>query len=480
MRRTQGAVAARRLLAMLLALGACGREFAAADDLPAAFHAVDRWDATAIGDPGSWGDGLTLTWSIVPDGAIIPSIYTLQGEQTSPSDFVARFDAAFGAGSGPAGDLTERPWFPLVSESLTRWGDLSGIDFAYEPADDGARILAVNAGVAGVRGDIRVGGHAIDGDPRSPDGSPAANILGYGFFPTHGDFVLDTSNLPLFADPAGNHLVLRNTLMHEFGHTLGLAHDAGDADPLTPGAQPGTFLMEAALSTTFDGPQLDDILGIQQLYGDRFEKSPGNDVAANATPLGALARGETAVVGADADSVRVEPTEVDFVSIDAAADVDVFSFSLLGPGAVEVTLTPMGAPYVLVGPSGAPAPVDPRSVGDLMFEVLAADAQTVLASVNATGAGGEEFLNNLRLDAPGEYFVRVAAATATPQLYRLEVAAAVPEGNAAVLAAMGALMCSAAFRTDRKLAGGPRAPGSRTAWRSGSFYLASAAPLAVR
>ena len=53
------------------------------------------------------------------------------------------------------------------------------------------------------------------------------------------------------------------------------------------------FLIEPILSTSFDGPQLDDVLAIQRLYGDAYEKNGGNDTFSVATSLGPLSSAQS-------------------------------------------------------------------------------------------------------------------------------------------------------------------------------------------
>ena len=154
----------------------------------------------------------------------------------------------------------------------------------YEPADDGLD-LGGFPGLLGVRGDIRVGGAVIDG----PGG-----VLGSNGFPNDGDMILDTGEWTAFSNPAGDYLELRNVVMHEHGHGLGLSHvESSDA----------AFLMEPFFDISFDGPQLDDIRGLHRAYGDAWEKShdgQGNNSVMNATPLGPLLSGVTLSLGRDA------------------------------------------------------------------------------------------------------------------------------------------------------------------------------------
>ena len=111
------------------------------------------------------------------------------------------------------------------------------------------------SGVLGMRGDVRIGGAFIDG---------ASGTLAYTWLPNSGDVVIDTGETNFYSNSANNYRQLRNTIMHELGHAFGLLHIESSTDVL---------LMEPFISTSIDGPQLDDIRGIQGFYGDVLERS---------------------------------------------------------------------------------------------------------------------------------------------------------------------------------------------------------------
>ena len=86
------------------------------------------------------------------------------------------------------GGVTQQAWFSNVASVFDRWSEVSGLNFVYEPHDDGAALsnfASAAPGTAGVRGDIRIGGHAIDG---------TSGTLAYNFFPDNGEMILDTSD----------------------------------------------------------------------------------------------------------------------------------------------------------------------------------------------------------------------------------------------------------------------------------------------
>ena len=114
-----------------------------------------RWTNPTGGPSPNRGDGATITWSIVPDGTDVA------GGATGPSDLVAFMDGIYG--DGGATTIADRPWFRLYEEVYESWSTLTGIEFIYEPNDDGAPQGGGNRGVLGVRGDVRIAGAFIDG-----------------------------------------------------------------------------------------------------------------------------------------------------------------------------------------------------------------------------------------------------------------------------------------------------------------------------
>lgn len=349
----------------------------------------NRWSTTATNGGGlSQGDPTTLTWGFIPDGT---SMFGHIGEPTAPSNLIARLDGIYGAGPGGA-DLTQRPWFPLFVSIFDRWAELTNVSYIYEPNDDGAAFgqFSMPNGQLGIRADIRIGGHNIDG---------TNNTLAYNFFPNTGDMVIDTND-NFYNDTANNSLKLRNVLGHEHGHGLGIEH-------VCPVNQ--TKLMEPFATVAFDGPQLDDILAANRGYGDSLEP---NDSSGTAHSLGLLSNGLTSL-----NTV---------VSIDDNDDTDYYSFTVTEAKAVLIEVAPLGETY-LSGPQNfngsctAGSNFNALAQNNLALELRDTNGVTVLASASATGLGDSETISGFNLPGPGTYFVRVSGPQNAAQLYELDL-----------------------------------------------------------
>ncbi len=390
----------------------------------AAFQTVGSGWSFTSGGSSPFGEPAILTWSIVPDQTVMPQG---QGEPASPSSLIAFLDGIHHGGASPGGaDLTQRDWFALVNSAFDRWDAVSGLRFAYEPHDDGVvngvptTRLGSAQGVLGVRGDHRIGGHSIDG-------AISPTIVAYNYFPSNSDMVLDTDEIGRFGNPSGNYLRFRNTLMHEIGHGLGLNHVASAGNE---------FLMEAFLSTSFDGPQFDDILGAHRLYGDRFEENGGNDSPTKATDLGSFVVGHSIKLGKDAADAAVAPADVDFVSINKSADTDYFKFTLSGPSIVDILLTPLGPTYPEGPHGGTEIPFVASAKNNLGLSLYNSTGSSLLGFSTAGGLGVAERIRNFFLPEAGDYLIRISGQQDVAQFYQLDLAV-VPEPTMAILLLTG-------------------------------------------
>lgn len=344
-----------------------------------------RWTSTATNaSTGSNGSPITLTWGFVPDGL---SINGYNGEATSDSNLIAKLNEVY---------TSQATWLPLFQSVFDSWSAVTGVTYVYQPTDDGAS-FDTGTGQLGVRADVRIGGHAMDG----PFG-----ILAYNFYPgteNGGNMVIDTSDFNaatpssaagVFRNLNNNSRALRNTLAHEHGHGLGLAHTIPTDH---------TKLMEPFLNTNFDGQQFDDILGAQSYYGDAYEKGTRNETAANAFNLGALAAGQVSLVSNASTFI---------------GDVDYFKFSLASSRTVGLTLSPVGTTYLQGPQNGSVSNFNASLRANLALNVYAADGTTLLQSANLNGYGLAETINLTNL-AAGTYVVRVSGSGPGAQMYQL-------------------------------------------------------------
>jgi hypothetical protein len=312
------------------------------------------WTATATNGPVSPGQPLTITYSFVPDGT---PIFISITQNTVPSNLFTTLDNAFPGGRAA--------WQTRVRAAFNRFSEFSNITYV-EVSDDGAP-WPTAPGAIGARGDVRICMCPIGDGP-----------LAVNFFPAFGgDMMLDSLDAPLFASPADDFRAFRNVLMHEHGHGVGLDH-------VIP--QNGTKLMEPVLNTGFDGPQEDDIRGVQHLYGDAHE---AKDTTATATFLGGPLR-PVAEAGVQTFSVAE-------AALERAGASDFYSFTALSGAPIAIRVQPVGTTY-LAGPQFVtPSPsVHARATRDLALRLWRrVNAQTgqfsLVAQINFNDAGEAEY-----------------------------------------------------------------------------------------
>ena len=353
--------------------------------LPTAMPALqgdDRWTFTdPDGFTGVEGTPVTIYWSFVPDGTIVPD----GNDATAPSDLIAKLNAAYGASPKP-NDLTQAPWFTLFENAFNFWAETTGNLYIYEPNDDGVDLIDLDnftslPGQIGVRGDVRIGGTRIDGN---------SNVLAFNYFPDVGDMIIDTDDS--FNLGPGRENFFTNVIAHEHGHGLGMSHVC----PVNR-----TKLMEPFASSSFIGPQFDDILTAQALYGDPFERhdnNKNNDSIATANNLGLLN-----------DNFSVSD-----LSIANASDIDLFRFQINGARELSLTLSPTSHAAYLEGEQNSNGTCssgtsfDPSTRQNLILRVLAPDGTTVLASSDSGGLGQPEQLTSVQLpQANQNYYIEI-------------------------------------------------------------------------
>lgn len=379
-----------------------------------ALQVATHWARTATNGSGqgTQGQPVTIRWSIVPDGTPIPA--TDSQESSDPSNLRARMAAIYGGSA--TGDPAAQPWFAVFQAVFDNLAAISGLRFVYEPNDDGVTIdgfaTSSDWGVTGTRGDIRISGHAIDGN---------SGVLAYAYYPDNGDVVVDTND-SYIATITNNSIRLRNIMEHEIGHSLGLDH-------VCPVNQ--TKLMEPFISTAYRGSQFDDILSEQRNYGDPLEvhgSLRNNDSSANATAL-------SPVVGTT--------SAWEWLSIDDSSDADFFSISATTQQQLTVRVIPSD-PILPADPNtdsylegsqnadgtcSAGTAFDPTTQQDLVLDLLASNGSTVTTAAPTKPAGETEEITSFQIPANGTHYIRVRGGSADrAQLYRMEVllAQAVP------------------------------------------------------
>jgi hypothetical protein len=353
-----------------------------------------RWSGTA-------GTPRALTWSFIPDGTSIPAEPGLTSS-AAPSNLFAQMDSKFASAGGRA------TWIAQFQACFDRWAALTGTSYTRITVggndwDDGATFLT-SAGAAGARGDCRIGGRTLDG---------ANGVLAYNYFPSTGDMVIDTSEN--WQSSTNSYRFLRNTVMHEHGHGLGFQHVCSNNSGQ---------LMEPFLSTSFDGPQHDDLRAANQHYGDAYES---NNTSATATILGTLNAG-----GSFNPSTVPAPavSNGSLTSISNDGDVDFYRITTTGSINLSVTVTPVGFSYDDNPQNGdgtcaSGSTTNSLTIADLVITLYASNGTTVLTTANATGVGGTETITNFPLTTIGNYFIRVSENN-TPtesQLYTISISA---------------------------------------------------------
>jgi hypothetical protein len=355
---------------------------------------------------GVQGDPRALLWSFVPDGLSIPSGV---GEPVANSDLFARMDSLFAAVGGRAA------WIQAFVRSFQRWEALSGVSYSRVTVggndwDDGA--VWSSSGAAGLRGDVRISMKNIDG---------GSGILAYNSFPGNGvggNMVLDRSET--WQSSTNNFRFLRNTIMHEHGHGLGFSHTCSTNSGI---------LMEPFLSTSFDGPQQDDIRAVQRHYGDPFEP---NNTAATAFPVGTLGTSGTLTIGTIPTTVPGDTisypvvANASLVSIDANGENDFWSVNTTANALVTFTLTPIGSTYddsdqLANGSCDSGNNINAAAIANLTLRITNDTGVTTLGFVNNAASGTAETIPSFLLSGNSTYLVNIAEAD-TPtqsQLYRV-------------------------------------------------------------
>ncbi|MCA9260852.1 MAG: hypothetical protein KDA61_16675, partial [Planctomycetales bacterium] len=202
---------------------------------------------------------------------------------------------------------------------------------------------------------------------------------------------------------------LRNLVIHESGHGVGLGH----AVFVNNSAH---AVMEGGLRTDIWGLQFDDVYALNRQYGDPLERDGGNDSAATATSLGSLTTLGSIAIGLDASDSVVNRTDDDFLSIDGNTDLDYYRFSVDVDGFVNVAVRPLGPTYE----TEQQGVFNATQQCDLRLDVYDAN-ENLLDFSNVNGLGEAEEIGGLYLEQPGEYLVRIRGRQDAAQFYSLSL-----------------------------------------------------------
>ncbi|TVQ33094.1 MAG: hypothetical protein EA376_03300 [Phycisphaeraceae bacterium] len=354
-----------------------------------------RFNAEGSSWSFSPGSTPTLTYSFPPDGTFIPAAFS--SDMAGTNTIHQTLDSLYASAGGRA------TWKQIFRDMFDRWSEITGIQYTEVP-DNGAAWSSTNYQV---HGQIRIAMRPMDG----PSG-----VLAFNYYPNatqglRGNMILDSAEQWNFAWL--DYRFLRNTIAHEHGHGLGLAH-------ICPVRE--EKLMEPIISFAYDGPQLDDIRGAQHIYGDRFEP---NERLEDAAQLGTIGFGQEVII--------------EEVSIHSMSDIDFYRFVVPPEGRVTIVVEPVGTTYEQGAPnSNGSCPTsgsnfNAKTVGNLQFS-LRNSVGNVLAAVAENGFGEPESLVQFEVPFAGTYHIRVsvAAMNGVVQMYRMRVRVDGPDAEACV------------------------------------------------
>lgn len=297
--------------------------------------------------------------------------YTLAGSSWAVTNVSASFlpdgtTTDHGAPSNLFADLNASDatatWQREYARALQTWADVTPLNFHFV-ADNGAASGTSGSAQGDSRfGDIRFGGYARSDSYVAYTYYPSSTTLG-------GDSFLAT-NITLYI---GSYPDLYSVMLHETGHSLGMAHSTLS-----------TAVMYPTIMGVYTGLSSDDIAGIQAIYGarrpDSFDAAASNDTLSTASVVSLGSSGST-TFAADLTSL---------------ADVDYYRVA--APAGGDGTLT---------------VSVDARNLSLLIPKVAVYDAAfNLVGTADAGTAYGSVATLNLAGLTPGQtYYVMADGAT---------------------------------------------------------------------
>jgi hypothetical protein len=229
-----------------------------------------------------WGN-VNVSASFMPDGTIT--------DLGNPSVLFATWNAI----------APTTIWQPEFARALQTWASVSPLNFHFV-ADNGAA-----AGSSGQnQGDSQFGDIRLGESNRS-----TAGLAAVGYYPNKsgtlpGDIFLNSE----ISMQIGSYPDLYSVLLHEVGHTIGLAH-----------SDDSSSVMYYLITNVYSGLASDDVAGVQAIYGarkaDSYDTGAGNNNFGSATALNVNGMGSV-VISADLTSVE----DVDYYRVVAPSNFD--------------------------------------------------------------------------------------------------------------------------------------------------------------
>lgn len=286
----------------------------------------------------SWGN-TSVTFSFLPDGT------------TTDNGAPSNLQASLSALGSPA------TWQKEYARALATWAASSPLNF-HLVADGGQAVGTSGQAQGDPRfGDIRFGGYVRTDGYCAYTWYPSGTTKGGDSFLNTGD----TFHIGTYPD-------LYSVMLHETGHSIGLAHSALN-----------TAVMYATITGVYTGLSADDIAGVQAIYGarkaDAYDAAASNDTFATSS---ALTVNSSGVASANAD-------------LTTTADLDYYHFTAPSGANGNLTVTLDAGDYSLLVPS-----------------VTVYDSnQNVLGQTSATTYGSTLTLNLTGITAGQTYTVKV-------------------------------------------------------------------------
>ena len=270
-----------------------------------------------------------------------------------------------------------------------------------------------------------------DANGKAMPSSSAGGIAYIGVWGRYNYHTYYSPALVYFDNLAKGTTYIAESAAHEFGHNLGLSHDGTGSTSYYKGHGSGDISWAPIMGTAFyknvtqwskgeyadANNSQDDIAIIAGKLGEAVDDH--GDTPGSATPLRVESNGDVLMSTPEIDPSNAYPENKGI--IEAAADVDVFSFTA-GSGNLDLTVTPAWEAFYRTDKRGANLDLEVRlldSSGTVLETVNpAADTKAVL-SVSVTGGtyylevSGAGSANYSDYASLGQYFISGSIPTGT-------------------------------------------------------------------